>query len=408
MPSMRPNCVKGSRRYTIRMPPTSLRTCTTPCGPLPSGGRWPTGRDLVCCCSRRRLRVGESPYAARPPLPAHGWDQLLREAKDHRTIGLLAQAVADGSFVTTPEQAEEAYDTHAEAMGLAVVLERLLLDTVALLTDAAVDHRVLKGSAVAHLVYPDPAQRPFGDVDVLVAACQFDLTVATLVDAGYRRQRPQLRPGFDRRFAKSVTLTSPDGLPVDLHRTLAAGRFGVTLPAEELFNGSSPLRLGGATLAALAPEDRFLHACYHAVLGSSSPPLLALRDIAQILLATDLDVEEVQERSRRWRGQAVLARAVEVTWETLAVIATPALVVWGRCYHPDRRERWVLRAHTVDRTGGTQAVTALSAIAGLRQKFAFLWALAVPQRAYLGDGRSRYRRWWVRGALALTRTRRGR
>lgn len=98
-------------------------------------------------------------------------------------------------------------------------------------------------------------------------ACQFDLTVAALVDAGYRRERPQLRPGFDRRFAKNVTLTSPHGMPVDLHRTLAAGRFGVTLAVEELFDRSSPLRLGGETLSVLAARDRFLHACYHAVLG---------------------------------------------------------------------------------------------------------------------------------------------
>ena len=338
------------------------------------------------------------------PLRTHEWEPLIRGARDHRTIGLLARAVADGSFVTTTEQAEEAYDTHAEAMGLAVVLERVLLDVASVLTGAAVDCRVLKGSAVAHLVYPDPAQRPFGDVDLLVPAAQFDLTVALLVDAGYRRERPQLRPGFDRRFAKSVTLTSPDGLPVDLHRTLAAGRFGVTLAVNQLFAASSPLVLGGQTLSALGPEDRFLHACYHAVLGSSSPPLLALRDIAQMLLTTDLDMVEVQQRSQLWRGQAVLARAVVLTWETLALVPAPALVAWARCYRPDRSERRVLRAHTVHRSGGTQALTALAAITGLREKLAFLWALAVPQRGYLGDGRSRYWRWWVRGARALTRT----
>ena len=337
------------------------------------------------------------------PLPAHEWEQFLREAKDHRTIGLLAQAVADGSFVTTPEQAQEAYDTHAEAMGLAVVLERLLLDTVALLTDAAVDHRVLKGSAVAHLVYPDPAQRPFGDVDLLVPVARLDVAVSTLIRAGYTRPRPQLRPGFDRRFAKSVTLISPDGLPLDLHRTLAGGRFGLLLAADDLFGSSEPFILAGRHLAALKPEYRLLHACYHAVLGAA-PPLLALRDIAQVLLTTEVDLTEVHRRCRAWRSQAVLARAVTLTWETMALTEAVPLVDWARSYHPAARERWAFEAHSARRRGGAKTITTLVAITGLRDKLAFLWALAVPHRAFLGQGRGRYWRWWSGRAVALTRT----
>ncbi|CAN5190501.1 hypothetical protein BH24ACT1_BH24ACT1_09330 [soil metagenome] len=337
------------------------------------------------------------------PLPVHEWELTVAEARDHRTIGFLAQAVADGSFVATAEQAEQAYDAHAEAMGLAVVLERLLLDVVALLSGAAVDHRVLKGSAFAHLVYPDPAQRPFGDVDVLVPASRFDVAVTTLVDAGYTRERPQRRPGFDRRFVKSVTLTSPDGLPVDLHRTLAAGRFGLTLAADDLFAASSALMLAGQTLSALAPEDRFLHACYHAALGAA-PPLLARRDIAQMLLTTDLDLTEVRRRCEAWRSQGVLARAVALTWETLALSDPVPLVTWARSYRPAASERWALGAHSMQRRSGAKTVTTLMAITGLRDKLAFLWALAVPQRTFLGDDRARYRRWWARRAVALTRT----
>ncbi|MGI9121106.1 MAG: nucleotidyltransferase family protein [Acidimicrobiales bacterium] len=335
------------------------------------------------------------------PLPAHQWRDVLGDAKDARTIGWLAQAVDDGSFATTEAQAEEAYELHAEAMGLALVLERLLLDVVALLSDAGVDHRVLKGSAVAHLDYPDPALRPFGDVDVLVPAERFDMAVATLLAAGFVRERPQLRPGFDRRFAKSTTLTSTEQLPLDLHRTLAAGRFGFALDAGDLFASSSPFRLGGRRLLALAPEERFLHACYHAVLGSPKPPLLALRDIAQMLLTKELDLVGVQRRCTAWQGQAVLARAVVLTWDTFGMVEPSPLLDWSRQYRPDAADRWVLRAHTVGRSGGTQAITAVAAITGVRQKLAFLWALIVPQRAFLGDGKARYWRWWARGAAAL-------
>lgn len=337
------------------------------------------------------------------PLDPHQWAAALREARDARTIGLLSRAIEEGSFAATDQQKAQAYDLHAESMGLAVVLERALLDVVALLIAATVDYRVLKGSAVAHLDYPDPALRPFGDVDLLVPASSFDLTVATLVEAGYARSRPQLRPGFDRRFAKSVNLTSPDGLPVDLHRTLAAGHFGLLLDVDDLFASSAPFVLAGCRLSALDAEDRFLHACYHAVLGAA-PPLLALRDIAQMLLTTELDLGEVRQRCSAWRAEAVLARAVALAWETLGLSEPLPLVAWARGYRPVATERWALQAHSVQRRRGAKALTTLAAIAGLRNKLAFLWALAVPSPTFLGDGRGRYRRWWAQRAVALTRT----
>lgn len=337
------------------------------------------------------------------PLADDQWGAALQEARDSRTIGLLSRAIEEGSFASTGQQEAQAYEVHAESMGLAVVLERVLLDAVGLLGAAAVDHRVLKGSAVAHLDYPDPALRPFGDVDLLVPASGFDLAVATLVDAGYTRGRAQLRPGFDRRFAKSVTLASPEGLPVDLHRTLAAGHFGLLLDAEQLFGSSASLVLAGRRLSALGPEDRFLHACYHAVLGAA-PPLLALRDIAQMLLTTDLDLSEIRRRCRAWRAQAVLARAVVLSSETLALTEPLPLVAWARGYRPLATERRALQATSVQRRRGAKALTTLAAIAGLRDKLAFLWALAVPSRTFLGDGPGAYLRWWAQRAGALART----
>jgi hypothetical protein len=337
------------------------------------------------------------------PLRAGEWHSVLQEAKHTRMLGLLSQAIADGSFATTDQQAEEAYDAHGEAMGLVLMLERVLLEVVGLLTDAALDHRVLKGSAAAHLDYPDPSLRPFGDIDVLVPTACFDDAVAALLAYGYTRGRPQLRPDFDRRFAKSVTLATPDRLPVDLHRTLAPGRFGLMLAMDDLFASSSPLVLGGRPLKALGDEERFLHACYHAALGSSAPPLLALRDIVQMLLTTELDLGLVQRRCQAWRGQAVLARAVVLTADTLGLVDGLPLARWARCYRPDAVERWVLRAYTVHRSSGAQAVTSLAAIPGLHDKVAFLWALAVPGRTFLGDAPGRYWRWWTRGAATLAR-----
>jgi hypothetical protein len=102
-----------------------------------------------------------------------------------------------------------------------LVLERLLLKLADRLETEHIDYRVLKGSAAAHLIYSEPWLRSYGDIDLLIPAQQLEATITLLTDLGYRRDRPQPRPRFDRRFGKGVTVFSPDGDPVDLHRTLA-------------------------------------------------------------------------------------------------------------------------------------------------------------------------------------------
>ena len=46
---------------------------------------------------------------------------------------------------------------------------------------------------------------------------------ADVVHRVFGRESAEPRPGFDRRFGKGVCLVRPDGVQVDLHRTLAAG-----------------------------------------------------------------------------------------------------------------------------------------------------------------------------------------
>ena len=112
---------------------------------------------------------------------------------------------------------------------------------------------------IVHLDYPDVNLRLFGDVDVTVVHPRsWDATLAALEGAGFRREQPELASGFDQRFGKGATLSTPDELEVDLHRRLAIGRFGLLLPTEELFVGGDSFTLGGRVLPALDPPRNCL------------------------------------------------------------------------------------------------------------------------------------------------------
>ena len=320
------------------------------------------------------------------PLGDDDWPRFLAGVANTGLAGLLAGAVDSGRFVVTPSQREAACALHESEMRRALHLEATLLHVGGVLQREGIDTRVLKGLAVAHLDFADPSLRCFSDVDVLVRSDDVDRAVATLSRFG-ARDLPERRPGFDRRFGKDATITltlDRDPARVDVHRTLALGPFGLAIRLEDLWVRSEALAVGGAGLRALAAEERFLHACYNAVLGDVLPRLVAVRDVAQIPSVRELDVDRITATARRWAGESVVAQAVRLARSALGTESLDGLTDWAAGVRPTRPTRLALRAYGSN--GGSNTATLLSGVLGLRDlgdKLAYLRALMFPQPEYV-------------------------
>ena len=253
------------------------------------------------------------------PLADPAFGVLVQRALSERIVGHLVAALEAGTVAATETQRILAREAHEDALAIDLVLERLLVDTSIELTSAGIAHRALKGAAVAHTSYPDPALRSFGDVDILVDGRQFDAAIALLARAGGRRRYIEPRPNFVARFGKGVCVVTASGYEIDVHRVFTAGPFGLAIDADDLFAPPEIVSIGGVDVPALDATLRFLHACYHASLGGSRPRLSALRDVAQTARAAQFDPERAWMLARRWRGRAVVQRAVTLTRESLAV-----------------------------------------------------------------------------------------
>jgi len=171
-------------------------------------------------------------------------------------------------------------------------------------------YRLLKGVALAHQLYSDPWLRQFADVDLLIAAEDLDRAVAALQAGGVSRTLPQLRDGFDRRFAKGVDMRAESKVEVDIHRTLAMGWFGKMMRPQDLFGPADYVEIAGRRLPALSLEDAFVHAGMHAVLGSEHIRLSNARDIAELCLDPRVDTAAVEDRAMSWRCSHVLASSI--------------------------------------------------------------------------------------------------
>jgi hypothetical protein len=355
-------------------------------------------------CWRRARRTGlRLPHE---PLPAEAFSTLLTQAEHHCLLGFLGAAVRDGAIAVDDDQRAELPEKLEGWLAHALRLEALLLATAEELDHAGIEHRVFKGIPLAHTVYDDPAMRVFADVDILISSPDF-VKAALILESALDAQRavPELRPGFDERFGREATLRSSTGLELDLHRTFVDGAYGLTVDLDDLFASPRRFVLGGRDIATLSPAHQLLSSCYSAALGDRPPRLASQRDIVQLLEVHALNSGDVLDLARRWRAEAVVARALGDAWAALEPRFTPPLVTWARCFRPTPLDRLLLASYRGPARGFTSKAAATLVVPGVTDKLAYLRALATPQRAYLEQrGLSPGGHW--RRALARVRLRR--
>lgn len=307
---------------------------------------------------------------------------LLRSAADGGLTGPLVDAVEAGAVQLPDDLAAQLAVTHRARLIWCLQLERRLVVAARRLADEGVDLLVIKGPAIAHLDESDPALRTFSDIDLLVRSDHLDRAVRVLGEMGAVRPYSERRPGFDSRFAKSVTLTFPGGMEFDVHRSLCDGVHGFRIPLDRLFERPDRMCLAGTELSALAPVHRVLHSAYHAVLGSPRPKLMSLRDLAAYLADPAVDQAEVLAQARLWRGEAVLASAVTEVASAFCWLP-PIWRTWLDSNVVAAREARIIdRQKSEGSSFGPAKVTSLRELPW-RDRPSFALGVAVPSRDHL-------------------------
>jgi len=329
------------------------------------------------------------------------WVRLLALTRTQRAEGPLARAISAGALVVTARQQDQAFAAHRAAMSLTLLLERDLLAVHTELTAAGVDLIVLKGAATAHLDEADPAARAFGDVDLLIRGSSLPAAIRVIEELGGTRRHHEPRPGYDTRFGKGVSFRFTRNCEIDLHRTLAPGPFGLRIDLDALFASRQRYEIGGVGLDALDRPSRFLHACYHAVLGDAFPRLTTLRDLVRTAPRSDHECRIALGRAARWQATSVVGAGIDHAVGTFGWTPPEPLRTWARL-RPEaaREQRWLAAYTGDDRLPALQALQGLAALEGFADRVAYARAIAWPTSTgprTAGNVRAR------RGARALAR-----
>src|SRR5260221_9282241 len=224
-----------------------------------------------------------------------------RVAEGLRRSGLTALALRRLAGRPVPEALTLALERERNRLraDLALLYDRLakLADVLA---EAGVPFRLLKGAALAPLLYDSPDLRPMVDVDTLIRREDWPAARARMAKAGYR-----LPGGSEEAYWLAnyfnLAVGSPDPRPAsfDIHWSLGQ-EIRYRVDEEGLWERAVAFTHEGRSYRRLGNEDLLLGLILHLAYHYFDARLLWLYDLHLLTSKVRIDWPLAEERSRRW------------------------------------------------------------------------------------------------------------
>lgn len=256
--------------------------------------------QLLSLCTARPGRAAVAERLRSAVARVTDWNALVDDAEEHGLEPLLfAHARACG--LSLPART----DTHLKARCVqhahaAAVRARAIGSMLDVLEAAGIPALILKGAALAHLVYPSPYLRPMRDVDLLVPADRADEAWRLLRASGFSPTGPD--PGRRHHHLQSL-VASMDGVPVyvEIHkRLLGAIPFVAPVRYDGLVARAQTFTCGERQARTLGREDMLWHVYAHAFAIDVLRPDVRLICVADLVAAVDAWVDVLDwDRLRR-------------------------------------------------------------------------------------------------------------
>jgi hypothetical protein len=269
---------------------------------------------LLALCAQR---PGDPHVAARLPAvlaEAQPGADIVDLAAQHGLAQLLLAHIRAAKAVVAPAINVSLFALQTHERRTAAVRTRIIGEAVQGLADADVPLLVLKGAALAQMVYADAVSRPMRDVDLLVRRQDARRAYDTLRQLGFT---PAARSSGPRHHHLPGLWRAEDGVTVDIelhHELLARVPFVARQTYDDLRPAAQPFQWAGRTLQTLGREDMLWHLYAHAFVINTLCPGIRLISIADLVHVVEAWVDEFDwDMLRRRYGR--LARALPLVDE---------------------------------------------------------------------------------------------
>jgi Uncharacterised nucleotidyltransferase len=295
----------------------------------------------------------------------------------------------NGAAVVSGGAGAERLVVAAQRVARELALDCALAELVSELDRRAVPSLLLKGPVLARWLYEDVTERPYGDIDLLIAPDRFEAARRCVLDLGFERHTTGSHPHENAGHHEIWVAQTRYPAVVELHRTLylltaepALVWQRLSADAQTIQLAGAPVRVPGAAALALIVG---LHAAQH-----GRQVKQPMQDLEQALEHADVET---------WRAAAGIADELGALPDFSAgVRLTPRgrqlAQVLGMSGEPPRRSVRLLAATPPDTAFGIERLITTS---GVRSRVTLLMRELVPSPGFMRSS-SRLAR---RGTLGL-------
>ena len=246
-----------------------------------------------------------------PQVHPDEWTKLITTLKAHWVLPLLYwQAGHVPEKIRPPREVMDALRGSFQWSRIrSLHMERQLQQLTAAFREAGVRMMVLKGPALARMVYPDPALRPGSDLDILVHPKEMMHSKEILAQLGYTCDAKKFGTDVEALNNHEEYTSSEKVLQfrsIELHWKLIRVGILKECNAEQLFDNAVHVRAEGGSFAALHPVDALIHrALNNAFMHDSDMRLIWIYDILMLVrsLKEPDDWLLLQDRCVVWRAR---------------------------------------------------------------------------------------------------------
>ena len=196
---------------------------------------------------------------------------------------------------------------------------RTLREVVSRFAAHGIELALIKGCAFVGTIYPDPAERPMNDMDVLVRKAQLPEAIRCMLALGFRRV------GFDRKLSNyyHAVVFLRDDMMVELHRNIVQP-YRTRIRIEDVWARSTlDPEIGARRLERV---DELLICATHVARHELAVPAINYVDVSRLWhRLTEAERRTVHTRATEWR----ISRAIK------AVLAMTDNLAHGRRGSPD-------------------------------------------------------------------------
>lgn len=349
---------------------------------------------LLCAC----LRLRHDPTAidavrAAASGVADDWEPVLARMESERITPLLHRTVTGlGIFPATLEQA--GLQSYRSTSLRNLLLLHALTECLQQLAAAQVPVIILKGAALAEVIYGNIGLRPMGDIDLLVHPRDVATVRSTLEGLGYTLDRVETHPGALTEHENELSFSRPGHVNVnlDIHWSLFDSPYYQSRIAMDWFwQTAQSARIAATPALMLGPEAQVIHLCGHLGLHHRAEGLLWWHDIAEVLFfyGDQLDWNALLDRTRELElvlpVRTILTRLVD-DWH--APVPANVLAALAALEASADEARVFTGLAAPKRPAGRRFWADLTTMPGWRQRLRFARTNLFPSATYM---RQRYR-----------------